>query len=124
MLSWRWWARARGTQLVLLGSIALSLGAALMTSTAYGGEAVGFRHGVYLMPACLVLLLPWIAPGEGQRRFTPVVVTIAAISAAMMLVFAVRNPWSELTITNAPVGTWRDYVPIVYKVASGTLFKP
>jgi hypothetical protein len=124
LFSWRWWQRARGTQLVLLGSILLSLGAALVTSNLYGGEAVGFRHGAYLMPACLTLLLPWLTPRDARRWQMHCVVTVAAASAVMMLVLACRNPWTEMTLSNAAIGTPREYMPIVARALRGDLLSP
>ena len=124
-VSWRWWARMRGVQLVVLGSIALSLGAAILTTNNYGGEAVGFRHAVYLAPAFLTLLLPWLDDGPHRRpRGRVVVETVAAMSVFLMLVFAVRQPWSVLTLERAPIGTWDQYLPIVAKIVRGDLFNP
>jgi drug/metabolite transporter superfamily protein YnfA len=123
--SWQWWARARGVQLVLLGSIALSLAVAILTTNNYGGEAVGFRHAAYLSPAFIVLLLPWLVEsGEGKPGRRTVVTAIAVVSVALMLVFAVRQPWSVLMLTKAPIGTWGEYVPIIAKVVRGDLFNP
>jgi hypothetical protein len=119
--SWRWWGRARGPQMVLLGGALLSLAAAVLTTNNYGGEAVGFRHATYVIPAFLTMLLPWIAGERWQRR---VVVAIATLSCVVMLLFAARNPWRVLSWTNAPLGTWADYVPIAGKLAHGKLLNP
>jgi hypothetical protein len=123
---WQWWARARGVQLVLLGSIVLSLGAAILTTNNYGGEAAGFRHAVYLSPAFVTLLLPWIVDGGKGRR---TVMAVAAVSTALMLIFAVRQPWSVLSWSKVPTIvkeqiSWDQYVPIVAKVVRGDLFNP
>jgi hypothetical protein len=123
-LSWRWWQRARGTQLVLLGSVLLSLGAALVTTNQYGGQAVGFRHAAYLMPACLALLLPWLTTGNERRWQMRAVLAVAAVSTVMMLLFAARNPWNELTLSNASIGTRGEYLPIVARAVRGNLFRP
>jgi hypothetical protein len=119
--TWRWWARARGVQLVMVGSIILSLGASIVTTNNYGGEAVGFRHAVYLAPAFLVLLLPWLAATSAMRSL---VIGAAALSALSMVLFAVRQPWSALTLSNAAIGSWDQYLPLVGKVVSGNLFNP
>ena len=113
----RWWSRARGLQLVLLGSIVLSLGAALLTTNNYGGEAVGFRHGAYLSPAFLALLLPWIADDpDGRRKASRnAVLAIAVLSTALMLIFAVPSPWSVLTWSHASIGRWDEYLPVIGK---------
>ena len=118
--AWRWWARARGVHLVLLGSIVLSLGAALLMTNNYGGEAVGFRHGVYLAPAFVVLLLPWLADGpDGRRQAGRVIVLgIAALSTALLLIFAVPEPWSPLSWSTASIGRWDEYLPVAGKLFS------
>lgn len=123
LAGWRWWSRARGLHLVLLVSLALSLGAAILTTNQFGGEAVGFRHAVYLSPAFLTLLLPWLSgsAAAAQRR---VVVGVAVVSAVSMLVFAVRQPWFVLTVSNAHLGAWGDYLPLVSKIVQGNLFNP
>lgn len=124
-VAWRWWARARGAHLVLLGGALLSLSAAILTTNQQGGEAVGFRHAAYLAPALLVMLLPWLAEESNTTRVRPYAVTaIAALSAAVILMFAVRNPWKELTLCNAPVGGWEEYLPVIAKATRGELFNP
>jgi hypothetical protein len=52
------------------------------------------------------------------------VIGAASVSAVLMLLFAVRQPWSVLTLSKAPIGTWDQYVPIVGKIVSGNLFNP
>jgi hypothetical protein len=121
VIEWRWWARARGVQLVLLGGSLVSLGIAILTTNNFGGEAVGFRHAVYLTPAFLTLLLPWIV--DAPVRST-VVKGVAAVSLALMLIFAVRQPWSTLSLSTGRVGTWDEYVPIVARLVRMDLFKP
>jgi hypothetical protein len=122
---WRWWSRARGVYLVMLGGLVLSLGASLLTTNNYGGEAVGFRHAVYLAPAFLTFLVPWLVDeGRGRRPMTTVVMMVAAFSFVLMLTFAVRKPWSVLTVHTHPIGTWDQYVPIVARVIRGDLFNP
>jgi len=118
--SWGWWRRARGPQLVLLGGAILSLTAALLTTNNYGGEAVGFRHATYLSPALVILLLPWVI----ETRMRATVIAVAAISCMLMLVFAARNPWKVLVWSDAPIGTWDEYVPIANKIVHRTLFHP
>lgn len=124
LTTWQWWARARGLQLLLVAGIALSLGAALLTTNNYGGEAVGFRHAAYLAPAFLTLLIPWLV----EPRPRKVVIGVATVSALSMLLFAARQPWSVLMLSNAPgalrQSTWDQYVPIAGKIVSGNLFNP
>jgi hypothetical protein len=100
---------------------ALSLAAAVLTTNNYGGEAVGFRHATYVIPALLTMLLPWIAGERSPRR---AVAAVATLSCVVMLLFAARNPWQVLSWTNAPLGTWEEYVPIGGKLAHGTLLDP
>lgn len=120
-LEWRWWrTHARGVHAVMLIGIAISLAIALLTTNNYGGEAVGFRHAVYLAPAMTLLLLPWLI--DPTRR--TIVIVIAAVSFASMLVFAVRQPWSVLTLQSAPVGSWDQYLPLFGKLVHGTLLTP
>ena len=118
---WRWWSRARGPQLVLLGGIILSLGASLLTTNNFGGEAAGFRHAVYLAPAVLTFLVPWLAGSPALRR---AVLAVAVLSMTLMLTFAVRKPWSVLTLDTRPIGTWDQYLPIVARIVQGDLFRP
>jgi hypothetical protein len=120
VLSWSWWGRARGPHLVLLGGVMLSLGASLLTTNNYGGEAVGFRHATYLGPALLIMLLPWVL----EARSRAVVTTVAAVSCVLMLGFASRNPWKVLTWSAAPIGTWDEYMPIAAKIIHRDLFTP
>ena len=106
LIEWRWWGRARGVQMVLLGGIILSLGAALLTTNNFGGEAVGFRHAAFLSPAFVALALPWIVDRERRPLRHHATMAIAIVSVALMLVFAVRQPWSVLSLSSAPIGTW------------------
>jgi hypothetical protein len=123
VLEWRWWlAHAKGLYFVLLGGTLSSLGAALLTTNNFGGEAVGFRHAVFLCPAFVMLLFPWLTTERTVRR--TVVASIAAVSTAAMLLFAVRQPWSILTLTKAPIGSWEQYVPVVDKVIHLKIFSP
>ncbi len=124
VVEWRWWRARQYTAVhaIVLAGIILSLGAALLTTNNYGGEAVGFRHAVFLSPACVILLLPWIA-GEA-RPLRQVVVAVAAVSTLLMLVCAARQPWSVLTLSHAPVGGWDEYLPILGKLVHGSLFTP
>ena len=39
VIGWRWWARARGVHLVLLGGTVLSLAASLLMTNNFGGGA-------------------------------------------------------------------------------------
>lgn len=119
--AWNWWASSRGLQMVIVGSIVLSLGASLLTTNNYGGEAVGFRHAVYLTPALLALLLPWLTERSAMRR---VVIGVAALSTILMLIFAAPQPWSVMTLSKAAVGSWDQYVPIAGKIVRGELFNP
>ena len=122
VIEWRWWGKARAVHLLLLAGIAISLGVALVTTNNFGGEAVGFRHGVFLAPAFVALLLPWICePWRFRRRVT---LAIACVSLSLMLIFAVRQPWSVLSVSSAQVGTWDDYVPILARVIRGDLLSP
>jgi drug/metabolite transporter superfamily protein YnfA len=124
LIEWRWWGRARGVQIVLLGGVALSLGAALLTTNNFGGEAVGFRHAAFLAPAFAALALPWIVDRERRPLCHHVTMAIAIVSVALMLIFAVRQPWSVLSLSSAPIGTWDQYVSIVARAVSGDLFRP
>ena len=120
ILEWRWWARARGTHAVLLVGSLLSLAVSVATTNNFGGEAVGFRHATYVVPALLVLLLPWIAgavPAASLKR--RVVIAAAVISLASMVVFASPRPWSVLTVDNPRPGALADYAPMVTRVATG-----
>ncbi|MEO8682793.1 MAG: hypothetical protein ABI665_27340 [Vicinamibacterales bacterium] len=120
---WRWWQRARGVQLVLLAGVVTSLAAALLTTNNLGGGAVGFRHATYLAPAMLTLLLPVLAGRRpAARAAAAAVAVLAGASAIGLLLFAVREPWMGLTLPPGPIGPWRDYFPIVAKLAAGTLF--
>ena len=113
LIEWRWWRRARGVQMVLLGGTVLSLGAALLTTNNFGGEAVGFRHAAFLSPALVTLALPWIVDRERRPYRHHATLTIACVSAALMLIFAVRQPWSDLSLSSASIGSWYQYLPIV-----------
>jgi hypothetical protein len=42
----------------------------------------------------------------------------------VLLLFAAREPWSALTLSAAPIGTWEEYVPIVARLVRGDLFNP
>jgi hypothetical protein len=122
---WRWWARARGAHLVLLGGTLLSLFASLLMTNNFGGGAVGFRHATYLAPAMLTLLLPVLAGGgPGARAGRYAIGAAAALSLAMMLLFEVKQPWPNTTFPPAEIGTWQNYFPIVAKVVSGNLLNP
>jgi len=105
----------------MLSGAVISLVIALLTTNNFGGEAVGFRHAVYLAPVFIVLLLPWLA---GPATLRGLVVSVAAVSVLLMLAFAVREPWSVLTWSNARVGTWHDYLPLPDRVVHATLFNP
>ena len=123
VIEWRWWrAHFKAVHTILLAGIAITLVVALLTTNNFGGEAVGFRHAVFLSPAFVILLLPWVA--GPSRPVRPVVMGVALVSTALMLVFAVRQPWSVLTLSHAPVGSWDQYVPIVARLLRGSLFTP
>jgi hypothetical protein len=124
ILEWRWWARARGAHLVLLGGAMLSLAAALLTTNHYGGGAVGFRHATYLAPALLMMLLPWLAAGDTRRYRFAIVVILSTISAASIIAFAVPNPWTALTIDSAAIGPVDAYLPLPAEIRRGTLLNP
>ena len=120
--SWRWWARARGVYLVLIGGTLVSLIASIVTTNNFGGGAVGFRHATYLAPAMLTLLLPWLA---GPARPLKMAVTVVAVlSMVSMIVFASPKPWSPLTVDRAAVGQWSDYVPLPARLIDGRLLEP
>lgn len=123
--SWRWWGRARGVHLILIGGTLLSLAASIVTTNNFGGAAVGFRHATYLAPAMLTLLLPWLAePSAAARLRTVVVPVIAAMSMVLMIVFASPRPWAPLAVDRAAGGTWSDYVPLLSRLLAGQLFAP
>ena len=117
--------RAISSVIALLGSIVLSLGAAIVATNNYGGIAVGFRHAVYLSPALVTLLLPWVVAGGRSGR---AVLAVAAVSTALMLIFPVRQPWSALSWSEARTivkeqMSWDQYVPLIAKIVRGDLFK-
>jgi hypothetical protein len=100
---WSWWGRARGTQLALLVGTLASLTAALLTTNNLGGQAVGFRHAAYLMPAFLVMLLPLLASsGRAARAAAWVVLIVACGSATVLWWYAVGNPWIDLQLPLPP----------------------
>jgi len=105
----------------MLSGAVISLVIALLTTNNLGGEAVGFRHAVYLGPVFIVLLLPWLV---GPAKLRGLVIGVGAASVLLMLVFAVREPWSVLTWSNARVGTWHDYLPLADRIVHATLFTP
>lgn len=122
LLEWRWWrAQAAGVHAVLVSGVAISLAIALLTTNNFGGGAVGFRHAVYLSPAFAVWLLPWLT-GETTRR--QAVVAVAGVSAAVLLMFAVLDPWSALTLSTAQLGTWDQYLPLIGRLVGGHLLVP
>ena len=122
VVEWRWWRRARGVHLVLMGGTLLSLAASILTTNNFGGGAVGFRHATYLAPAMLVFLLPWIAgPARPQRV---AVTAIAALSMISMIVFAAPKPWFPLTVDRAVIGAWQDYAPLPSRLMTGQLLVP
>ncbi len=122
LIEWRWWSRARAVHLLLLAAIVLSVGTALVTTNNFGGEAVGFRHGVFLAPAFLALLLPWICEPSPIRRNG--LMAVACASVLSMVIFAMRQPWSVLSLSFAPIGSWDQYLPIVARIVFGDLFSP
>jgi uncharacterized integral membrane protein len=112
---WRWWGRARGVQVTLLGGSIASLLIALLTTNNLGGVAVGFRHATYLAPAMLALLCPVL---EGRSRAAQAasvaVAALSLVSFVVLLLYAVPAPWSSLTYPiEVPVRAWTDYLPIV-----------
>jgi hypothetical protein len=124
LLEWRWWrARAIGAHAVLLAGTAISLAVAVLMTNNFGGASVGFRHAVYLSPVFVVWVLPWIAAGSSPRS-RAAIVAIACVSTALMLVLAARDPWSELMLSDAPIGTLDQYVPIIGRLVSGNLWVP
>lgn len=122
---WRWWSRARGAHLVLLGGTMLSLAASLLMTNNFGGGAVGFRHATYLAPALLTLLLPVLTGRRPAARAGGYAIgAVATVSLLLMLLLAVRRPWVTMTLANAEIGSWQSYFPIVAKVVSGNLLNP
>ena len=122
LVEWRWWARARGVYLVLIGGTILSLAASILTTNNFGGGAVGFRHATYLAPALLVLLLPWLASPARPRR--AVVTVVAVLSMVSMIAFASPRPWSPLTVDRAALGAWNEYAPLPSHLITGRLLEP
>ena len=119
----RWWQeRAGRVHIVLAMSVALSLAASLLTTNNFGGAAVGFRHAVYLSPVFAIWVLPWLTRERPAPRTT--IAAVAGVSAAMLIVFAVREPWFALTLSDRPVGTWDQYIPILGRLVHGNLFIP
>jgi hypothetical protein len=124
LIEWRWWlARATHAYAVLLLGTATSLAVSLLMTNNFGGGSVGFRHAVYLSPVFAVLVLPWIVPESSPRR-QAAVIAVAGVSAAVLAIFAVREPWSELMLSAAPIGTWDQYVPVIGRLVSGNLIIP
>lgn len=122
---WRWWARARGAHLVLLGGTMLSLAASLLMTNNFGGGAVGFRHATYLAPALLTLLLPVLADRRPAARAGGYAIgAVGAVSVVAMLLFHVKQPWPNTTFPEAEVGSWQNYFPIVAKIVTGNLLNP
>jgi hypothetical protein len=124
VVEWRWWARARGVYLVLIGGTLLSLAASILTTNNFGGGAVGFRHATYLAPAMLTLLLPWLAKPVVVRPPAMLVPAIAVVSMTLMIVFASPRPWWPLTVAGASPGAWHDYIPVVSGFVAGQLLVP
>lgn len=124
LIEWRWWwFRARGPYVVLVIGSAISLGAALITTNNLGGSSVGFRHAVYLCPIFIVMLLPWISGNSRAWRKTAIA-AVAALSVALMIIFAAPSPWSGLTLSSASIGSWDQYVPVFARLIRGDLFIP
>jgi hypothetical protein len=124
VLEWRWWwSRAGGVYAVLVSGAAISLVVALLETNNFGGAAVGFRHAVYLSPVFAVMVLPWVAPGSTARRGAAVV-AVAGVSVIALLVFAAPQPWSELMLPTATIGTWDQYWPVVARLVRGNLVAP
>jgi hypothetical protein len=124
LFGWRWWrARAAGVHAVLLPGAIISLVVSLLITNNFGGAAVGFRHAVYLSPVFAVMVLPWIADGSMTRR-QMTVAAVAAVSAMVLLVFAVPEPWSGLTLSSAAIGSWDQYLPMAGRLVHGTLLIP
>lgn len=122
VMEWRWWNRARAVHQLILGGMVLSLGAAILTTNNYGGEAVGFRHATYLSPAMIILLAPWIADRIRWQRAT--VMTVATVSVLSMLTFASVRPWKVLMLDNATALPAGDYVPIIMHLVRRDLLSP
>ena len=123
LVEWRWWlSRAAGVYAVLLSGTAISVFIAVLTTNNFGGSSVGFRHAVYLSPAFIVLLLPWLVGNAPRRRAA--VTAIAVASTISMSVFAARAPWSGLTVFEARIGSWDEYVPLAGHIVHGDLFIP
>lgn len=108
---WRWWARARGAHLVLLAGAGASLAASLLTTNNLGGAAVGFRHAAYLAPAMIALLLPIVAGGNRLARVGTY--AAAVFGGVVLLLYAVKQPWTPLTISSGSIGSWDTYFPVV-----------
>jgi hypothetical protein len=122
LVEWRWWSRARGVYLVLIGGTLLSLAASILTTNNFGGGAVGFRHATYLAPALLALLLPWLASPAQPRR--AVVMVVAVLSMVSMIAFTSPRPWWPLTVDRAALGAWHEYAPLPFRLATGRLLEP
>ena len=117
--SWRWWERARGVYLVLVGGTLVSLVGSIVTTNNFGGEAVGFRHATYVAPALLMLLMPWIAKARSLKQ--TITASAAALSLLSMVLFASPRPWSVLTLSSAQLGAASDYMPILTRIINGEL---
>jgi hypothetical protein len=69
------------------------------------------------------MVLPWIADASAPRRQAAIAV-VAGLSAIVLLLFAVPEPWSGLTLSSATLGTWDQYLPIAGRLVHGNLFIP
>ena len=75
---------------------------------------MGFRHAAYLAPAMIVLLLPIISgSGRGANTGRQAVALVAGVSTIVLLLYAVKQPWTPLTLTTGSVGPWDAYLPVV-----------
>jgi hypothetical protein len=117
-----WWGRGRPAYLVLLWGSVLSLAASLLMTNNFGGVAVGFRHAVYLCPAWLTLLVPALSQSRDSRQVAPPLLNfVAGVSAVVLLLWAVPQPWSQLQWQpEQPPASWRSYVPVIAYIVDRT----
>jgi len=115
VLGWTWWRRFRGVHVILVAGTLASLTVSLLTTNNFGGVAVGFRHATYLAPAFLILLLPVLASRQQWGRAAAAAIgVLAAGSAVVLIVYAVRWPWEDLVFPlSKPLGPWQSYIPVV-----------
>jgi hypothetical protein len=75
-----------------------------------------------LSSAFVALVLPWIVNREQRPFCHHATMMVACVSTGLMLIFAVRQPWSDLTLSSAPIGPWYQYLAIVATIRWDLLY--